>query len=94
MLARLLSSLGVTCRPEVTVAGRKDLVGGNTEKTNELTDGVLKKCKGGVLLLSDPSSMVPLSLPPFCRSLHTRKVDPTSIRSRGFLLSMPGIFAD
>ena len=37
-------------------ASRKDLVGANSEQTATLVAAVLKKAKGGVLLLSDAAS--------------------------------------
>ena len=53
VMAGLLKSLGVTKRDHLFEAGRKDLVGANSEKTAELVATTLKKASGGVLLVND-----------------------------------------
>ena len=58
VLAGMLKSLDVTAKSRVVEVSRKDLVGGNTEKTTEMVAAVMKKVgSGGVLLLSDAASM-------------------------------------
>jgi len=43
-------------RDNLVEASRKDLVGANSEQTASLVAALLKKAKGGVLLLSDAAS--------------------------------------
>jgi len=45
-----------TRRDNLVEASRKDLVGANSEQTASLVAALLKKAKGGVLLLSDAAS--------------------------------------
>jgi len=56
VFAGLIKSLGAVKTDDMFEATRKDLVGGNTEKTNELVAATLKKAKGGVLFIPDASS--------------------------------------
>ena len=59
VLAGMLKSLRVTRRAEIVEVSRKDLVGGNTEKTTEMVAAALKKIgSGGVMFVVDAASLV------------------------------------